>query len=154
MTSMDVIERDGEGNLAVKGAKVVGPPARKLLNRWVERPRGVHTAPPLKSALNTYTSTLGCDTLAEGGLGYMWSNGSDAGHSDRYLFFLSSPYGNAHGWSLTPANLRKSVVLFAVRKAVKHSWLNDHDQFTAPRQVCSPSPDPSADGLKKGAQLL
>jgi len=45
---------------------------------------------------------------------------------------LSGPYVSAGALSVTPENFDKAMVVHAVRKNVKKTWLNDRDQFLQP----------------------
>jgi len=130
---MDIIEQDVTNLLTVVGAKSVGVPTRAALGVWPDR-RTVNpqTFVPLKSALSVYDSSVCCDTLTANALGYVGSKSSDVQNSAQGVLLLTSPYGNGHGWSLTKDNFRKSAMIFAVRKVVKPTWLNDRDQFTVP----------------------
>jgi hypothetical protein len=112
--------------------KEVGPVGEPL-NRWPDqRTVNPQTAPPLSSAIVQCKGSARCDTLTANALGYMVSKGGDIQNSAQGVFLLTSPYGNGNGWSLTKDNFRKSAMIFAVRKVVKPTWLNDRDQFTVP----------------------
>ena len=112
--------------------KIVGPPERPVLNKWFDRPKGTVVRPPLSKALVQYGENVCCDTLSGDAIGYMCSHGANVGKSDKFVFLMSSAYGCGHGTSITPANFHRSMAIFAVRKAVKKTWLNDRDQFTIP----------------------
>ncbi|MDB5680115.1 MAG: hypothetical protein JWM94_3117 [Sphingomonas bacterium] len=47
---------------------------------------------------------------------------------------LSSGYGNAGAFFVTGQNLWQAAIVFAVRRLVKPTWLNDRDQFLQPAQ--------------------
>ena len=114
--------------------KIVGPLERPVLNKWCTHPKGTIPRPSLKSAL-IVTTTGRADKLAEGAVGYLESAGSDVQHSAQAVSFASDPRSNGNGWSITPDNFKKSMAIFAVRKSVKKTWLNEHDQFTVPKAV-------------------
>ena len=130
---LDVYEMDDSGCLEKTGTKIVGPPERPVLNKWASKPRAVVLCAPLKAAIST-SGACRCDRLAEGAVGYLGSNSSDVQNSAQMVSLLSSAWGRGHGWSVTPDNFRKSMAIFAVRKAVKKTWLNDRDQFTIPAE--------------------
>jgi hypothetical protein len=52
---------------------------------------------------------------------------------------LSGPYVSAGALSIVPGNFDKAMVVHAVRKNVKKSWLNDRDQFLQPEKAPSAS---------------
>ena len=67
-------------------------------------------------------------------IGSMVSAGNDIQHSAEGTTLYSTGADNfACSWSITLDNFRKSMAIFAVRKAVKKTWLNEHDQFTTPK---------------------
>ena len=131
--ALDVIQEDALGNLEVIGKKMVGPATRYLINGYCQRPRATELAVPLSSAINiSLPKSVRCDTLAWGSLGYLLSNASDVQHSMQLVALLSSPICGGHGFSVTPDNFWEAMQIFAVRKVVKATWLNDRDQFTVP----------------------
>ena len=113
--------------------KIVGPPERKTINAWVTKPKSVEVLTPMKSAINPQDNprSIRLDRLAIGAIGYMASRSADVQQQQTTLF-LSGPFSDGCGWSITPDNFRKSMAIFAVRKAVKRTWLNEYDQFTTP----------------------
>jgi hypothetical protein len=72
------------------------------------------------------------EKLASDAIGYIGSNSSDVQNSATTVALFSSGWSRAHGWSITPDNCRRCLTIFAVRKAIKPTWLNDRDQFTVP----------------------
>jgi hypothetical protein len=46
--------------------------------------------------------------------------------------FLSGPYVSAGALSVTPENFEQAMVVHAVRRIPKATWLNDRDQFMQP----------------------
>ena len=131
---MDVVEQDDDNLLVKTGGKSVGMPERPALNTWVvTKARPTIPAAPLTSALSLQVFRPSVvDTLWEGAFGYMGSNSSDVQNSGQFVLWLSSALGRGHGWSITRDNLRKSAMIFAVRKVIKKTWLNNQDQFTVP----------------------
>lgn len=75
-----------------------------------------------------------------GALGYLYASNNDLQHSAIETLITSSIYtgGNGGGVYLTPENLWQAAIVFAVRRLIKPTWLNDRDQFLQPSQ---PLPD-------------
>lgn len=124
---------DKEGNLIGK-KEFANTSARTLLNDWIIRPRSNKTdALPLKNALTPTTSTkdIRGTKWADGAIGGMISFGSDLQHAGTTAI-LSSGYCSAGGFFLTRENLGQAAVVFAVRRLIKPTWLNDRDQFLQP----------------------
>jgi len=79
------------------------------------------------------------------GIGGMICPGNDFQHAT-LTALLSSPYCSAGGFFVTSTNLWQSAVVFAVRKLIKHTWLNHNDQFLKPTNLIS-------DGFKNDCLL-
>ena len=107
------------------------------LSEWIVRPRSnTQEALPLKNAITPTTSTKDVrgNKWANGAIGSMIVFGNDLQHAAQGTALLSSGYGNAGAFFVTPENLTKAAVVFAVRRLVKPTWLNDRDQFLQPVQ--------------------
>ena len=58
--------------------------------------------------------------------------------SDRALTAIfSSVYSAGNGYYVTPKNLWQAAIIFAVRRLIQRTWLNDRDQFLQPSQPLS-----------------
>lgn len=102
------------------------------LSEWIVRPRSnTQDALPLKNAFTPTTSTKDVrgNKWANGAIGSMIVFGNDLQHAAQGTALLSSGYGNAGAFFVTDENLWKAAVVFAVRRLVKPTWLNDRDQF-------------------------
>lgn len=107
------------------------------LSEWIVRPRSnTQDALPLKNAITPTTSTKDVrgNKWANGAIGSMIVFGNDLQHAAQGTALLSSGYGNAGAFFVTAENLWKAAVVFAVRRLVKPTWLNDRDQFLQPTQ--------------------
>jgi hypothetical protein len=62
----------------------------------------------------------------------MLSGGNDLQHAEQQTVIFSSGYGSARGFFITTENLWQVAVVFAVRRLVRPTWLNDRDQFLQP----------------------
>lgn len=106
-----------------------------LLSAWIVRPRSnQQDALPLKNAITPTTSTKDVrgDKWADGAIGSMICFGNDLQHASTGTALLSSGYGNAGAFFITPTNLWQAAVVFAVRRLIRPTWLNDRDQFLQP----------------------
>jgi hypothetical protein len=63
----------------------------------------------------------------------MISPGGDIQHAG-LTALLSSGYCSAGGFFVTENNLWQSAIVFAVRRLIKQTWLNDRDQFLKPAE--------------------
>jgi hypothetical protein len=105
------------------------------LSEWIVRPRSNgHNAVPLKNAITPTTSTKDVrgTKWADGAIGSMIVFGNDLQHAAQGTALLSSGYGNAGAFFVTSDNLWRAAIVFAVRRLVKPTWLNDRDQFLQP----------------------
>lgn len=110
-------------------------PNNQYLGEWFVRPKTNNIEVlPLKNAVEPATATkdLRGTKWADDAIGYMLSGGNDLQHAEQQTVIFSSGYGSARGFFVTPENLWQAAVVFAVRRAIRPTWLNDRDQFLKP----------------------
>ena len=125
---------DKEGNV-IGEKEFANTSARTLLNDWIIRPRSNKVdALPLKNALTPSTSTKDVrgSKWADGAIGGMLCKGNDLQNAGTQTALFSSGYCSAGGFFVTRQNLGQAAVIFAVRRLIKPTWLNDRDQFLQP----------------------
>ncbi|MFH1545952.1 MAG: hypothetical protein ABIE14_01070, partial [Patescibacteria group bacterium] len=127
---LDVFEKN-RTKIGQKEVRIIEK--EKFLNRWVKRPRNTKIVPPLSSAIKQYEKDVRLDKLADGAIGYFWGSGNDFQQQNLTAFF-SAPFGHADGWSITPKNFEQSMMVHAVRRIPKATWINDRDQFKQPKK--------------------
>ncbi len=129
-----------------KNAQAIGEktfcnvPNNQCLSEWFPRPKtNKLDVVPLKNAVTPATATkdLRGTKWADGAIAYMLSGGNDLQHAEQQTVIFSSGYGSARGFFITPENLWQTSIVFAVRRLVKPTWLNDRDQFLQPSQPLS-----------------
>ena len=64
----------------------------------------------------------------------MYCGVNDIQHAVQQTVLFSSQYGGGHGFYVTAGNLWQAAIVFAVRRLIKPTWLNDRDQFLQPSQ--------------------
>ncbi len=106
-----------------------------FLSKWIKRERNIGGVfPPFSSALNiAYGKKDTRDKIAEGFLFSLMSKGNDFANQN-YNALFSGPYVSAGGMSVTENNFEKAMIVHAVRRIPKASWLNDRDQFMQPKE--------------------
>ncbi len=57
--------------------------------------------------------------------------------NQNFTALVSAPYVSAGAFSVTPDNFEKSMVIHAVRRIPKATWINDRNQFLQPKQKLS-----------------
>lgn len=118
----------GEKTFAIEDKK-------SLLNVWIKRPKanpGIEIV-PLNNALNVYPSKPRVAKWSDGAIAYLSCTSNDTQHL-KYVFLLSSAYGHGDGFYVNADNLANAAVLFAVRRLIAPTWLNDRDQFLQPSE--------------------
>ena len=124
-----------DGPDTVAGRKTFKP-AERPLSKWVKRPKGTVTRPPMNGALGVVErDTVRQDKMPEGALCYLHQTANDVQHSGSQCYVVTGPHESANGWPITPANFHDSMVCFAARKLVKATWLNDCDEFSVPNTL-------------------
>ena len=130
----EVIDKNAKP-IGAKTFRVVA--ANRLLGDWISRARPNDTpALPLSKAMTPASEKakdLRGDRWADNAIGGLISLGSDVQHSMQTAL-LSSSYCSAGGLLVTKDNVDQVAAVFTVRRIVKHSWITDRDQFTAPTE--------------------
>jgi len=120
------------------GAKTIQTfPKEKHLNKWIKRAAATIKFPPVGSAINVKSDNKDPrDRVANGFLSSFMCGGNDFQHQNKTCF-LSAPYVSAGALSVIPENFEKSMVVHAVRRIPKATWVNDRDQFLQPKKKLS-----------------
>jgi hypothetical protein len=109
-------------------------PNSLYLNVWVRRP-STNKIPslPLTNALTPSKKTHGVSPTqwCDDGLGWLNCPGNDFQQSN-LIAVLSSSFAIGRGFYITHENLWQAAVVFAVRRLIKPTWINDRDQFLQP----------------------
>jgi len=108
-----------------------------LLNEWFRRVRpDSRDSIPLANAIAPVAETrnVGSKRWADGAIGSMYCNSCDVQHAGQTSLF-SSDYCNAGTFLVTRENLEKTAVIFAVRRVIRRTWLNNRDQFLLPSRT-------------------
>ena len=115
------------------GRKVIASEHRdRFLSKWIERVPATRIFPPLGSAIAVKSGNVDVrDRIAENFLASLMCNGNDVQHHNN-VALLSGPYVSAGALSVTPETFEKAMMIHAIRKNVKKTWLNDRDQFLMP----------------------
>ncbi len=120
---------------AIGEKKFFNIPKSQYLSAWIARPKtnGINVI-PLKNAVTPATATkdLRGTKWAEGAIACMDCAGNDLQHAEQHTVIFSSGYGSAGGFLITDKNLWQSAIVFAVRRLIVPTWLNDRDQFLQP----------------------
>ena len=104
----------------------------RFLSKWIDRVPATEIFPPLGSAISVKGDNTDVrDRIAKGFLASLMCNGNDVQHHNN-VALLSGPYVSAGALSVVPENFDKAMIVHAVRKNVKKTWINDRDQFLMP----------------------
>lgn len=109
-------------------------PNERFLSAWLPRLKTNSKTIPLKNAILPQQSHAKVTSWHEGAIGYLLSNGNDFQQSGTLTALFSSVFSAGNGYYVTPENLWKAAIVFAVRRLIKPTWLNDRDQFLQPSQ--------------------
>ncbi len=108
-------------------------PNSTFLNVWIKRPRANKTPVlPLRNAVLPAQTVPRVTTWSDGAIAYMYCGVNDLQHAEQQTVIYSSPYGGGNGFYITPDNLSQAATVFAVRRLIRPTWLNDRDQFLQP----------------------
>jgi len=89
-------------------------------------------APQMTSALNIKNKGCMRGSLVSHFLGFFLNGANNISSNETDVSLFSSCYAMGNGVSITPDNFMKVVSLFAARKVVKRTWINDKDEYLKP----------------------
>ncbi|MGR9352729.1 hypothetical protein [Rhizobium leguminosarum] len=130
----DVLDRNA---IYVRDKTFINVENDLLLSTWPARPKTNKThAIPLKGAVEPATTTadLRGTNWSDGAIGWFNCAGNDLQQAGRLTMILSSGFASGRGFFINKDNLWQVAVMFAVRRLVKPTWLNDRDQFLQPTE--------------------
>lgn len=130
--NVEVLDKDANP-IGMKSFK--SEPTNRFLSEWIQRVRpNQQDALPLKNAITPTTSTKDVrgTKWADGAIGGMICKGNDLQNAGTQTALLSSGYCSAGGFLVTENNLWQAAIVFAVRRLIKPTWINDRDQFLQP----------------------
>lgn len=133
----DVLDRNG---MLIGDRAFCAIENEKLLTTWVKRPATNDTpALPLKGAVDPATTTadLRGTRWSDGAIGWFNCAGNDLQQAMKLTLILSSGFASGRGFFINEANLWQVGVMFAARRLVAPTWLNDRDQFLQPTRPLS-----------------
>ncbi|MDR0390321.1 MAG: hypothetical protein LBH59_00305 [Planctomycetaceae bacterium] len=119
-------------NIGIKHLQLIDK--NNILNQWFPRPENSkdYILPPLSNGITVKSENVDTRHRARPDfLASLCSNGNDFQHA-KYVTILSSPNASAGAFTIIKENFEKSMILHAVRKIPKPTWLNDRNQFLVP----------------------
>ena len=128
----EVLDKDAQ---AMGEKRFFNIPTTQFLSAWIIRPKTNNVdVVPLKNAVTPATATkdLRGTKWADGAIACMDCAGNDLQHAEQHSVIFSSGYGSAGGFIITDKNLWQAAIVFAVRRLIRPTWLNDRDQFLQP----------------------
>lgn len=111
-------------------------PKNRFLSEWLPRLKTNSQTIPLKNAITPQNGHAKVISWHDGAIGHMLSNSNDLQNAGLTALF-SSVYSAGNGYYVTPQNIREAAVVFAVRRLIRPTWLNDRDQFMQPTKPLS-----------------
>jgi hypothetical protein len=109
-------------------------PNIRFLSEWLPRLKTTSQNIPLKNAVTQQDAHAKVTSWHEGSIGYLLSNSNDLQHASTLTALYSSVCSQGNGYYVTAENLWQAAIVFAVRRLIKPTWLNDRDQFLQPSQ--------------------
>jgi hypothetical protein len=124
---------DKEGRLIGQKTFLVRP-SSSFLNAWITPPKARgEQALPLSNAL-TPSKNPRKKLWCNGALGFLFAGNNDLQNASTGTVLTSSIYTgrNGGGSYILPENIERCAIVFAVRRLIKPTWINDRDQFLQP----------------------
>jgi hypothetical protein len=134
--SVEVLDK----NARAMGEKAfLNIPNSQMLSEWMQRLKKNDTE--VIPLINAVTPTIKVEHVrntkwSDGAIAHFFCNGNDFQNAGTMTAIFSSVHsiGHAGGYFVTPDNLWQAAVVFAVRRLIKPTWLNDRDQFLQPTE--------------------
>ena len=71
----------------------------------------------------------------ENAFGYIYTDGSNnVDKNTMGVSIFSTPFSNAHGFSVSISNFTRCTALFSARKLIEKNWVNSKDEYLAPNE--------------------
>lgn len=115
-------------------------PKATSLNIWINRPKANSICVvPLKNAIHPAIKTIDVRGIfwSDAAIGQMLCDSNDLQHAGQRTALFSSGYSSAGAFFVNSENLWQAAIVFAVRRLIKPTWLNDRDQFLQPTALLS-----------------
>ncbi len=135
-------DKPGEGILSLTRHKIRNLPNDQLLSSWVRNAfpdrKSVQycdpgTYPTFSSAFRIKeTSKHKPPKYPVNALGYAWNKGSNVEKAKTETALFSACYRDGNGFPIISDNFERVIINFAIRKATKHSWLINKDNYSQP----------------------
>lgn len=118
----------------IEKKKIATENRETFLSKWIDRANATINFPAFKSAIivDTGTNKDVRDRISEGFLGSLMCKGNDI-QNQNFTALLSGPYVSAGALSITKENFEQAMIIHAVRRLPKATWINDRDQFMQPK---------------------
>ncbi len=112
-------------------------PSTRFLSEWIVREKHkTHNVVPLINAITPTLRVSGVRNLkwSSGAIAHFLCHGNDFQQAGTLTAILSSTHdiGYTGAYFVTAGNLWQAAVVFAIRRLIKPTWLNNRDQFLQP----------------------
>jgi len=107
-------------------------PTSTYLNEWMPRLKTDSINIPLKNAVTPQLGFAKVTSWRSDAIAHMLCNSSDLQHASTLTALYSSTCSQGNAFYVTRENLWQAAIIFAVRRLIKPTWLNDRDQFLQP----------------------
>ena len=126
-----------KNSIAIGDKSFFNLPNNQLLTNWIgrQKPNDKDVIPLINAVTpTTKTTNVRRTQWSDGAIGHMLSDSNDLQHSSTMTALFSSVHsiGHSGGFFVTTENLLQATCIFAARRLIKPTWLNDRDQFLQP----------------------
>lgn len=107
------------------------------LSKWIDRPKATsEKIIPLSNAVTPSTSKSVNGIWNNKSMAHFVCDSNDFQNANKYTLLLSSSQGIGHKGAVfvTNDNLWQVAIVYAVRRLIKPTWINDRDQFLQPSE--------------------
>lgn len=132
--SVEVLDKKAN---AVGAKNFYNLPNNISLNNWIIRPKAnASHVIPLKNAVHPAIKVIDVRGTfwSDSAIGQMLCDSNDLQHSVQRTAIFSSGYCSPGAFYINPENLWQVAIIFAIRRLIKSTWLNNRDQFLQPTE--------------------
>ena len=134
-------ETDIEGSVEYVGTKTMynldtGKPASDWVREEIKNLKTHQDCVPLTSAIKPAKEEQAIrGAICNKSIGYFGNNANSVYDNANFVTLLSSSFSSGNGLPVIPENFHKCCALFAARKSITKTWLNDKDEYSAPNEA-------------------
>ena len=134
---LEIAESDINGINSIGTHVIYDYPEKEGLAHWVKsinikKAKNIKNEVPMVTGPFTEAKAKLGIFYPENGIGYAWFKGNNVEYANKETGLFSTAFSRQRGTAITPDNFERTMVNFAVRRATRHTWINNKDSYHKP----------------------